>query len=593
MIDPKIAIALVLAMTFVFFLWGRWRYDIVALGALLAAVLLGVVPAKDAFSGLGDPAVITVALVLVISAAIRQSGILERGLRRFGGLLDSPGTQVIGLTAIVTVLSAFMNNIGALAIMMPLAIASAERAKSSPSVVLMPLAFGSLLGGLVTLIGTPPNLLISNVRQDVSGVPFGMFDFAPVGGAVALAGILYLSVAWRLLPRDRKGAPDPASRFKISDFVTEARVAEKSPFDGKTIGDLEAIAEGAATVIALTTGGRTIRVPQRSWRLAIGDVIAIEADAAQLKRIVDDGGLVLVGDKELSEKHAGSAEIGTIEVVVGAASDLVGHTAASMRMRELGVNLLAVSRQGRRRTSRIAAQPFKEGDVLALQGDIDHVAFLVRELGLLPLADRKIELGRRGSGWLPIAVMAAAVAAASFDVLPIAIAFLAAVVVLAVTRVMRPGEMYESIDPSIIILMAALIPVTTAVQTSGGTEAVSALVGSWLGGVSPILALAVVMVATMLVTPILNNAATVLLMGPIAAGFAKAAGLNVDAFLMAVAIGASCDFLTPFGHQSCTLVMGPGGYKFSDYPRLGLPLTLIVAAVALPMIAYVWPLTGG
>ncbi len=593
MIDPKMAIALVLAMTLVLFVWGRWRYDIVAICSLLAAVLLGAVPAKDAFSGFGDPAVITVALVLVISAAIRQSGILERGLRRFGGVLDSPGTQVIGLTAMVTVLSAFMNNIGALAIIMPLAIASAERAKSSPSVVLMPLAFGSLLGGLVTLIGTPPNLLISNVRQDVSGMPFSMFDFAPVGGAVALAGVLYLSVAWRLLPRDRKGAPSPESKFRISDFVTEARVGEESPFDGKTIGDLEAIADGEVTVIALTTGGRTIRVPQRSWRLAVGDVIAIEADAAQLKRVVDEGQLVLVGDKELSEEHAGSTEIGTIEVVVSASSDLVGRTAESMRLRELGVNLLAVSRQGRRRTTRIGAQPFKEGDVLALQGDIDHVGFLVRELGLLPLADRKIELGRRGSGWLPLGLMAAAVAAASLDLTPIAISFLAAVVVLAITRVMRPGEMYEAIDPSIIILMAALIPVTTAVQTSGGTEVVSAFVRVWLGGVSPMMALAAVMFATMLVTPILNNAATVLLMGPIAASFAKASGLNVDAFLMAVAIGASCDFLTPFGHQSCTLVMGPGGYKFSDYPRLGAPLTLIVAGVALPMIAYVWPLTAG
>lgn len=593
MLDPKLTVAVILALALVLFVWGRWRYDVVAVGALLAGLLTGVVPAANAFDGFKDAAVITVALVLVISAAIRQSGVLDRALRYLGPVLEKPATQVVAFTVIVTVLSGFMNNVGALAIAMPLAIAAAERTKTSPSMLLMPMAFGSLLGGLITLIGTPPNILISGVRQSTSGAPFSMFDFAPVGLAVAAAGAIYLSFAWRLLPSDRRGAPSAESRFRIADFVAEASVEPDTKAVGMTIAEIEDIAGGEAQVIALTTGERTINAPPRFWRVAAGDVLAIEADSAHLKRIVSEADLALVGDGTLAPEHLASNEVGTIEVVVTGTSPVIGQSPGSLRLRDQGINLLAMSRQGRRHTSRLARQRIYEGDVLALQGDLDHLALMTRELNLLPLADRKIELGRRANVFLPIATMAVAVALATLEIVPIAVAFLAAVVFLAVARVMRPAEMYGAIDPSIIVLMAALIPVTNAVQSTGGTEVVAGLVASLVDASAPMLALGLVLVATLLVTPVLNNAATVLLMGPIAAGIATKAGLNPDAFLMAVAIGASCDFLTPFGHQSNTLVMGPGGYRFLDYGRLGLPLTLIVIAVSIPMIAWVWPLKAG
>ncbi|MGQ0671530.1 MAG: SLC13 family permease [Hyphomicrobium sp.] len=589
-IDPKLAIAAILAVTLGLFVWGRWRYDLVALGALLAGVLTGAVKPDAAFVGFADPAVVTVALVLVLSAAIRQSGVLDRALGLLGPVVDDPRLQIVVFTTAVAALSAFMNNVGALAVVMPLAIAAAERSGRSPSLLLMPIAFGSLLGGLVTLIGTPPNLLISNIRRDATGQPFDMFDFAPVGLAVAVAGVVYLCFAWRLLPADRRGAPSPQSKFRVSDFVTEARVPEGSRFAGKTVADIEALGEDDVTVVAITSAGRTLNAPPRSWRIAEGDILIIESDAERLKRIVDQAALELVGDKELAPEHASSREIGTVEVVVTAGSDLIGQSPQSLKLRDMGLNLLAMSRQGRRRTDRMSRERFREGDVLAVQGDLDHLAFMIRELALLPLASRGIDLGRRNSANTPVVVMAAAVLAAASGYVPIAIAFLAAVVVLGVARVMRPGEMYEAIDPSIIILMAALMPVTTAVQTSGGTDVIAGLIAGNVAGASPIAALSLFLFATMAVTPVLNNAATVLLMGPIAALFASKAGLNPDSFLMAVAIGASCDFLTPFGHQSNTLVMGPGGYKFMDYPRMGFPLTLIVAAVSIPMIALVWPL---
>ncbi len=589
--EPQLTIAVILAVTLALFMWGRWRHDVVALLALLASVMSGVVEVDDAFKGIGDPAVITVALVLVLSAAVRQSGLLDRALRLIGPVVDNPVVQTAAMVAIVMLLSAFMNNVGALAIMMPLAIAAAERAGRSPSLTLMPLAFGSLIGGLMTLIGTPPNLLISGVREQVTGKAFAMFDFLPVGAAIAGAGAVYLIFAWRLLPSDRRGAPSPEQRFRIADFVTEARVPEKSTVVGKTIADLEEMAGTDLTVLALSAHGRTYRNPPRTWTLGVGDVVVLEGDAAVLKMVVDRAGLELIGNKELSEAYLKSNDVGTMEVVVTAGSSLIGQSPASIRLRDMGINLLAVSRQGRRHTQSLARQRLMEGDVLALHGDRDHLAYTIRDLALLPLAERRIELGRRSNAFLPAAIMAAAVVLVTTGVLSIVTAFLAGVVLLALLRVMRPDEMYAAIDPSIIILMAALIPVTDAVRTTGGTDAVAGLMFQVGSGWPPLALIAVVLIATILITPILNNAATVLLMGPIAAGLAKSAGISVDAMLMAVAIGASCDFLTPFGHQSNTLVMGPGGYRFLDYPRLGLPLTLIVVAVTLLVLPVVWPLT--
>lgn len=591
LVDPKLAIAVILVATMVLFIWGRWRHDVVALLALLASVLLGVVPPEDAFTGLADTAVITVALVLILSAAVRQSGVLDRALRFVGPALDVAQIQIVVLVAIVTVLSAFMNNVGALAIVMPLAIAASERAGRSPSLVLMPLAFGSLLGGLITLIGTPPNLLISSVRQELTGEPFGMFDFAPVGLAIASVGVAYLAFAWRLLPADRRGAPSPEQRFHIADFMTEARVVATSNVVGKTIADVEGLSDGEVTVLALATNGRTFQNPSRYWRLSEGDVLVLEGDTQALRKLVSAAKLELVGDGELSKEYLRSKEIGTLEVVVGASSSLIGQSSSSVRLRDLGVNLLAMSRQGGRLSQSLSQARFREGDVLALHGDLDHLAFTIKEFGLLPLAERQIELGRRSNLYLPALVMASCVALATTGILSIAIAFLAGVVLLALLRVMRPNEMYSAIDAPVLILMAALIPVTQAVSATGATSDISNFISATAEGLQPIYLLLIVLISTILVTPVLNNAATVLLMGPIAAGLAKSSGLNPDAMLMAVAVGASCDFLTPFGHQSNTLVMGPGGYRFLDYPRMGAPLTIIVVVVSLVIIPLVWPLT--
>ncbi|MGE0701289.1 MAG: SLC13 family permease, partial [Hyphomicrobiaceae bacterium] len=587
-LSPLVLLGIVLLGTLVLFVWGRWRHDLVAGGALAVAVLLGLVDPKNAFEGFSDPAVVTVVLVLVLSAAIRQSGLLDRVVAAAGPAMATPGLMVATLTALTAILSAFMNNIGALAIVMPAAIVAANKAGRPPAIVLMPIAFGSLLGGLVTLIGTPPNLLISVVRRDATGQPFGMFDFAPVGLAVMAAGVAYLTFAWRFLPADRQGAPLPEDRFKIEDYITEAKIVQGSPAVGQTVGELEA--ENDVAIIAVIRGDVRRVIPWSTMRLQQGDVLVIEAGTTTLKRIVDTSKLELVGSKETDEELLTSDGFGISEVVVTGSSPLIGRSALDLGLRQYGVNLLAISRRGKRTTSRMKHVRFEAGDVLVLQGKLDEMSVTEGELGVLPLAERKIALGRPVRASLPIVVMAGAVALTAFGVLPVAIAFLTAVVLLAALRVMPLNDMYAAVDWPVVVLLAALIPVTGALERTGGTEVIASAIVSLSQSWSPVAALALFLVATLAVTPMLNNAATVLLMGPIAAGYAKKTGLAVDPFLMAVAIGASCDFLTPFGHQSNTLVYGPGGYRFGDYARLGAPLTLIVILVSVPMIMLVWPL---
>ncbi len=580
----------VLVCTLALFIWGRWRHDVVAVLALVATLLLGLVEPKEAFTGFSDPAVITVALVLILSAAIRSSGILQRLVRHLEPILHRPNLQVFVFVGLVIVLSAFMNNVGALAVLLPVAIYSAEKTGRSPATLLMPLSFGSLIGGLMTLIGTPPNLLISSVRQDITGEPFSMFDFTPVGICVALVGIIYLTFAWRLLPEDRRGTPSPEKRFRIEDYVTEARVTENSTLVGKTVRDLEKMGDEEVTVLSIIRAGDRRLAPARWVKLRENDVLLLEADSTILKRVVDESKLELVGNEEFDPASVRSEDIGIVEAVITSGSPIIGRSPVGLRLRDYGVNLLALSRQGRRSTTRLARQRFREGDVVVLQGDLDQMPVTLRELGALPLAERKVDLGRPAQVALPVGVLAGAVILTATGVLPVAVSFLLAVAALAVFRVMRLSDMYEAIDGSIIVLMGALIPVTEALKTTGLTEEIASSVAAIGVGMAPVALLGFVFVMTLLITPIVNNAATVLLMGPIAAGLAIKLGLNVDPFLMAVAVAASCEFLTPFGHQSNALVMGPGGYRFGDYARLGIPLSIIVTLVAVPMIALVWPL---
>ncbi|MBM3617032.1 MAG: SLC13 family permease [Alphaproteobacteria bacterium] len=594
MTPDQITVFAIIGVTVAVFIWDKWRYDLVALAALFASVVLGVVPAKDAFSGMGDPVVITVATILVISAAVSRSGFIDLALRMLSRVSYNPYLQTGLLVTLVVALSGFMNNVGALAVFLPIAIAAAKKAGRSPSESLMPLAFGSLLGGSLTLIGTPPNILISRIREEAVGAPYAMFDFAPVGLAICAVGIVYLAFGWRLIPRDRTGATAPEDRFTIEDYVSEVRVAEGSSFIGMTLREMEESIEGDISVVGIVREKQRKLMPSRRTQVKVEDFLMVKCDPIALKELVDKGKLELTDHGKLEkETEAAPDDIGVVEAVIMAGSEMVNSTARQLSLRSrFGVNLLAIRKSNKKANTLLSSVRLHEGDVVVLQGNLETMPETLREIGCLPLAERNLQLGRGRKAVLPVIILAVAVLLSTFEVVPISIAFLGGVLAIALFKILRLHEIYAAIDAPVLILLAALMPVTAALQTVGGTDLIATGIADLAQNASPPMVLTLILVASMAVTPFLNNAAAVLLMGPIAAGLAVKLGLNVDAFLMAVAIGASCDFLTPIGHQSNTLVMGPGGYKFSDYWRMGLPLTILVILVSVPMLMIVWPLQG-
>jgi di/tricarboxylate transporter len=574
------------------FVWGRLRYDLVAMLALLAAISVGIVPPDQAFTGFGDDIVVIVATALLVSAAVARSGITERLMAPLAPHLGTVGRQVVVLVGAVTLLSAFVKNVGALAILMPIVFQQARRAGTPASAVLMPLAFGSLLGGLMTLIGTSPNVIVSRMRQELLGQPFTMFDFMPVGAGIALAGVTFLAFGYRLLPGGQKGSGTAEAAFRIEDYSTEATLPAGSPMAGKTVADLEAMGDGEVTVTTIIREQFRRYAPSSHWVLYPDDVLILQGEHAALERVVARGKLKLA-TKEVAAAATAGSEIGAVEAVIGAESPLVGRTAAQLALRaRYQVNVVAVSRSGARLTQRLRAMPFRAGDVIVVQGDLDALPETLGELGCLPLASRGVSLGTGSNVWLPAVVLAAAMLVVSLQLVPVSIGFFAAAVALLLLRVLTLREAYAVIEWPILILLGALIPVSEALDTTGGTDLIAGWLAAAAGVVPPIGALAMILVVAMAVTPFLNNAATVLMMAPIAAGLATNLKLNPDPFLMAVAVGAACDFLTPIGHQCNTLVMGPGGYRFGDYWKLGLPLSLIVLVVGVPLIALVWPLAA-
>lgn len=580
----------VLGIALILFVRGPFRYDFVALLALLAVTITGVVPASDAFAGFGHPAVITVAAVLVISAALQEAGVVDLLVRPLARLGNRISVNIIALTVLVAVLSAFMNNVGALALMMPVAIRMATRGGFPPSALLMPLAFASLLGGLTTLIGTPPNIIIAGFRETETGDPFRMFDFAPVGAAVAAVGVAFIGLAgWRLVPR-RQSTASEKDIFEIDRYLSEVLVPSGSRADGALVGDVESVDESYTVVAGILRDGQHFVAPSAFEVLRAGDVLSIEADPDTLGELVRKFGLEFTG--AVGETGIPSANLGLIDAVILPRSPLVGRTPSGIALRtSYGVNLLAVARRGTPVGSRLSRIRLTAGDIVLLQGPTLAWAEVLRTLACAPLRSEPELAARTGRRvLLAAAIFGVALLLTATGILAAQVSLMSAAVAMVVARVIRPGEVYESIDWPIIVLLGAMLPVGTAFETSGGAARVADAILTVSSDLPDAVSLIVLMVATMLLSNVLNNAAAAVLMAPIGIGLAHELGVSIDPMLMAVAIGASSPFLTPIGHQSNTLVFGPGGYRFGDYWRLGLPLQAIVVAVAVPMLLIVWPL---
>ncbi|MCZ4315945.1 SLC13 family permease [Comamonadaceae bacterium G21597-S1] len=673
-ISDQSLILVILLLTVAMFLWGRWRHDMVAVGSLLACVLTGLLPATEAFAGFGHPAVISVACVLVLSRGLQLSGAVDalarHALPKNAGAMASMGA-LIGLGA---VLSGFMNNVGAMALLMPVAIQLSKRLDMAPGQVLMPLAFGTILGGMTTLIGTPPNLIVAGFRAEAGLGSFGMFDFTPIGLAVAVAGVVFVVLlGWRLVPVRKQSGMEG---FETGAYLTEARVKPGSKAEGQTLRELDRALDAAgAQVVGLVRNEVRVFAPNPGRRVREGDILVIEADAESLAEVLSSFGLKLEeamrpppaeeasadadaetetaagngpgpegsaaieaadaaaaetaapktaraaasraaqaavvasadphgaaaadGDGEAdgdaddkpADKPGASAEVVLMELAVLPGSLLDGRSASDIRLRTVyGLNLLALSRQGQRSMRRLRAMAIRPGDLLLMQGSPEAIAEFAADHGCVPLAARALRIPSPRKAWTAGAIMVCAVAAAALGLLPAAVSFALGVLASMALRTVPLRAVYEAIDWPVIVLLAALIPVAGAMETTGAADLIARFFLDNVAQGNAVIGLSLILVVTMFLSDLMNNAATAAVMCPIALGTAAALGASPDAFLMAVAIGASCAFLTPIGHQNNTLILGPGGFRFGDYWRLGLPLEALVAAVSIPMLLLIWPL---
>ena len=615
------ALTAVIVLTLVSFIIGKWRHDMVAMGALLACVAIGLVPASEAFSGFAHPAVITVACVLILSRALQSSGAIDALMQAFLPQVSGGGARTtVAMAGLAAVLSAFMNNVGALALMMPVAIQRAGRLGIPASKILMPLAFASILGGMTTLIGTPPNLIVSNFRETLSGHGFAMFDFTPVGLAVAGVGVLFVAICSRwLVPARQRASTDV---FETSAYVTEGRVTQKSKAAGLMMREIDALLEKTgAQVIGLVRNESRVLAPGRLRKIEEGDILVIEAEpdglAAALSslglKLEEDVGKAVKGSPAAASSAAPSAEKKSgkagkrqpassetasgpedallTELAVLPFSQLAGQSATSIRLRtRYGINLLAVSRQGRRSMSRLRTMAIKPGDVLLMQGAHGALNEFASEFDCVPLADRPLRLPDSGKALTAGAIMAAAVASTALGLAPAAVSFSGGVLAMMACHVVPPRVIYNAIDWPVIVLLAALIPVAQAMETTGSADFIAGVLLNDIANDQAIIGLVLLLLATMMLSDFMNNAATAAVMCPIAIHLANQTGSSADPFLMAVAVGASCAFLTPIGHQNNTLILGPGGFRFGDYWPLGLPLEILVTVTAVPMLLVVWPL---
>lgn len=657
MTGPQILIFAILAVMMGLFLWGRFRHDIVALAALLTCVIVGVVPANEAFAGFGHPAVITVACVLIISQGLRNTGAVDWLVRtilpREAGRLLS----MLSLLGLGAALSGFMNNVGAMALLMPVAIQLSGRLNLAPGQILMPLAFGTILGGMTTLVGTPPNLIVSGFREEAGLGQFAMFDFAPVGIAVAVLGLLFIAViGWRLVPVRKSAAGD---EFETGRYLTEIRVPEKSKAVGLTLRGFESeIDDSGAQIVGLVRNEVRMTVPSGGRRIKAEDILVLQADVDALAEALSVFGIKLEEEKSTSEDKADSDDKADSEDKAGEAEDsaedsakdkskdkakdsaknvartestaikspeaegadeaegddtaesddrdsdtvlrelavlpgstIVGQSASGLKLRgRYGINLLAVSREGHPPESRLRHLDLKSGDLLLMQGSGETIAEFINDTGCVPLGERELRIPDKRMAIIAGAIMLGAIGIVTLGLLPAAAAFMLGVLASMLLRTVPLQQVYTAIDWPVIVLLGALIPVAGAMESTGAASLLAQFLVGTIAQGNAVAALAVVLITTMFLSDVMNNAATAAVLCPVAIGIATALGVNADSFLMAVAIGASCAFLTPIGHQNNTLILGPGGFKFSDYWRLGLLVEVLVVAVSIPLLLLVWPL---
>ena len=599
--DQIAVIGLILVM-FALFAWNKWRYDVVAVIALVALVALDAIlggetsklveEPKRVLEGFGHPAVVTVAAVLIISRALRNSGVVDQISRSVMPFTKNQISHILSLSLVVMVLSAFMNNVGALALMLPVALKTAVDRQRSPTILLLPMAFASILGGMMTMIGTPPNIIIASLRAELTGEPaFGLFDFSPVGGLVAIAGLLFIVlVGWRLIPGKSHKKPGMESLFQINDYITEISTPPGCKWIGKTVAEVEKLVGEKMTLFGFIRKDDKVLPPNPDGVIQEGCRYVVKADPVELQALIEEHDLHLSTEMRHRIDSLKEENTGFTEAIVTAGSPLLGRTRTHLRRRSGNtMTLMAVARQNKPIRKQLKEVVFRVGDVLLLHGKTPEMDDTIADLNLLPLAERELKVGTFSRIGLSVAIFAGAIGL-SMTGFPMTIAFLGAVLAYILCGILPLRDIYREVEWPIIVLLGAMIPVSQAFQSTDCTGLIAESIKGLTGALPPWSMITLVMIVTMCLSDIINNAATAFIMAPIAVGISGTLGLHPDPFLMAVAVGASCAFLTPIGHQCNAMILGPGGYHFGDYWRVGLPLEIVIAILGTPLIVQFWPL---
>lgn len=590
MTQDQIILFSLFGLVFALLLWGRFRYDLVAFSALLLGVVLGVVPSEDAFSGFGHPATLVVALVLIVSAGLVRSGAVFLITRTLVDSSRSLGAHITIMGGIGAVLSAFMNNVAALALLMPVDMQTAKKAGRAPGLSLMPLSFATILGGMATLIGTPPNIIIASFREQALGEPFRMFDFAPVGGTALVAGLIFVAlIGWRLIPARTEIR---VSASEIQQYIAELIVPEESDLIGQRVRELEEAAEKSdVALIGLIRDGKRRYGTARNTLIEGQDALVLEGSPDALDEFRAALRLDFAESQREELLRAENEGLALVEVVVPEDSRLDGRSAHSVGLAwRRGTILLGISRQGQKIREQIRGTRILPGDILLLLTPKETSGEVLDWLGVLPLADRGLAVTQNTKTWLAIGIFGTAVAAASVGLiyLPVALGLVVTAYVLA--RILPLSEIYDHVEWPVVVLLGSMIPLGGALESAGGTDLIASALTGLTQGMPAWVVLTLLMAVTMSLSDVLNNTATTIVAAPVGIEMARSLEVSPDPFLMAVAVAASAAFLTPIGHKNNTLILGPGGYRFGDYWRMGLPLEILIVAVSVPAILVFWPL---
>ncbi|MDA7702912.1 SLC13 family permease [Gammaproteobacteria bacterium] len=570
------------------FIWGKFRYDALASAALVTLIILGVIPANQAFDGFAHPAVITVALVLIISQGLKNSGLTGLVGKIIGGRSFTKFQFLISLLLIAAILSSFINNIGALAILLPITLNICQKMDWHPSRFLMPLAFACILGGMNTTIGTPPNIIISEYKSTISSAGFNFFDFSYVGLVITLLSIVFIAVIGNKFIQLRENSNSGSALIDLKGYLFEVSVNEDSSAIGMTLSAFKKEAGEDTEVIGIVSESGGVKKVKNNLRIKPDQILVIKTPPDEIGTILDVFGFSIP-----EELHSFKDEdLEEIEAMITPGSRLIGRKYDFfLKLAYEELNLLGLWRKGARYRTRLTRETFRAGDVLLLgvrDLDEEDVTNKIKHLGLMPLRQRELQTIPSRSRLLKgLVFFTTSIILVALNVLPTSAAFLLCVLGFARIKIID-SNFYRDIDWPIIIMLAAMIPIGTALQTTGLSDVISSNISLYAADMSLFWLLFLILVITMATTDIINNAATAVIMAPISAGIAIELGYAIEPFLMVVAVGASCAFLTPIGHQCNTVIMGPGNYKFTDYWRLGLPLDLLIITVSIPMILFVW-----